>query len=87
MRRIITLLTVLAIASVLMVTMSVAAFAQCDVSVGVGAIDAEVCLSDEGVGVGADAGAIDVQTGTDRETCADAGAINVPPDQQFCPPQ
>jgi hypothetical protein len=56
-------------------------------SADIGAIDAEGTLSPptEG-GVTADAGAVDVQAGTDREECLDAGAINVPPDQEECPP-
>ena len=51
-----------------------------------GAIDVQADASAQGGGVTADAGAADVQTGTDRQTCADAGAINVPPNQQQCPP-
>lgn len=56
-------------------------------SVDVGAIDAEGTVSPptDG-GFAADAGAVDVQAGTDREECADAGAINLPPEQEECPP-
>ena len=55
-------------------------------SADVGAVDAEGNVGPDGGGVTADAGAVDVQAGTDREECADAGAINVPPDQAECPP-
>jgi hypothetical protein len=56
-------------------------------TVDIGAIDAEGTVGPEGGGFTGDAGAIDVQAGTDREECADAGSINVPPDQEDCPPQ
>jgi hypothetical protein len=55
-------------------------------TVDVGAVDAEANVGVAGGGVTADAGAVDVQAGTDREDCADAGAINVPPEQAECPP-
>jgi hypothetical protein len=55
-------------------------------TVDVGAVDAEANAGPSGGGATADAGAVDVQAGTDREECADAGAINVPPDQAECPP-
>ena len=55
-------------------------------SVDVGAIDVAGTVGPGGGGVTADAGAADVQAGDDREECADAGAINVPPDQAECPP-
>jgi hypothetical protein len=56
-------------------------------SVDIGAIDAQADLAPPtSAGATADAGAVDVQAGTDRTTCADAGSINVPPEQEQCPP-
>jgi hypothetical protein len=55
-------------------------------TVDAGAVDVAADAGPSGGGVTADAGAVDVQAGTDREACADAGAVNVPPDQAECPP-